>query len=151
MITEWPIISLFHQDLSKEQARSQELSAEVERLSRKLHKAEAELKTTTDSLNQSQERIESLSQCLKKSESLLQLEKRRGSAEVDSVCNSNSDYSNETHICQMHTQETSHRDQSCEAGKGRDLSVTSDYAAGETERELSERFKELEKEVCICV
>ncbi|KAJ4945738.1 hypothetical protein JOQ06_023416, partial [Pogonophryne albipinna] len=69
------------QDLSNEQASSQKLSAEVERLSQKLQKAEAKLKKTNDSFTNSQEKIELLSQCLKKSESLLQLEKRRGSAE----------------------------------------------------------------------
>ncbi|KAM9356819.1 coiled-coil domain containing 88A [Symphorus nematophorus] len=144
-------ISSLSQDLSTEQARSQELSAEVQRLSQKLQKAEAELKTTTDSLNQSQERIESLSQCLKKSESLLQLEKRRGSAEVDAMSNSNSDSSNKTHVCQTHTQETSHLDQSSAAGKGHDLSVTHDYTTGEAERQLSERLIELEKEKAVAV
>lgn len=136
---------LSHQDLSNEQARSQELSVEVQRLSQELQKAETELKATTDSLDQSRERIESLSLCLKKSESLLQLETRRGSAEVDAP--SNSDSSNKTHICQTNTRETSHLDQSPDAGKGRDLSVT----PGESERQLSERLIELEKEVRICV
>uniref|UniRef100_A0A3Q3JM14 Uncharacterized protein n=1 Tax=Monopterus albus TaxID=43700 RepID=A0A3Q3JM14_MONAL len=138
--------SLSHQDLSNEQAHSRELSTEVEHLSKKLQKAEAEIKTVTNSLKQSQERIESLSQCLKKSQSPLQLEKRRGSAEVDTTSNSNLD-SNKTHVCQAHTQETSPLDQSPEAGKGYDLSVTHDYATGETERHLSERLIELEKEV----
>lgn len=63
---------------------------------------------------------------------------------------SNSVSSNKTHICQTHTRETPHLDQSPEAGKGRDLSVTHDYATGEAERQLSERLIELEKEVCIC-
>ena len=142
---------LSYQDLSTEQAQSRELSAELQRLRQKLQKAEAELKTTSDSLNQSQERIESLSQSLKKSESLLQLEKRRGSADMDAASNSNSDSSNKSHVCQTHTQETSHLDQSPAAGKGHDLSVTHDYASGEAERQLSERLIELEKEVCICV
>lgn len=140
-------ISSLSQDLSNEQSRSQELSTEVKLLSQKLQKAEAELKTTTDSLNQSQERIESISQCLKKSESLLQLEKRRGSAEVDATSNSSSDSSNKMHICQTHTRETtSHRDQSPEPGKCRDLSMTPDCASGEKESQLSERLIELEKE-----
>nr|XP_046262010.1 coiled-coil domain containing 88A [Scatophagus argus] len=144
-------ISTLSQDLSNEQARSHKLSAEVQRLSQKLNKAEADLKMTTDSLNQSQERIESLSQCLKKSESLLQLEKRRGSAEVDSMSNSNSDSSNKTLVCQTHTQETSHLAQSPDAVKGRDLSVTHDYNTGETERQLSEKLIELEKEKAMAV
>lgn len=144
-----PFLSLAHQDLSKEQAHSQELSAEVQRLSQKLHKAEAELKTTSASLDQSQEKVESLSQSLQKSESLLQLEKRRGSAEADATSNSNSDSSNQTPACQTHTLETSHRDQSPEAGKGRDLSAIHDHAPGESERQLSERLIELEKEVCL--
>ncbi|XP_030253023.1 coiled-coil domain containing 88A [Sparus aurata] len=144
-------ISSLSQDLSKEQAHSQELSAEVQRLSQKLHKAEAELKTTSASLDQSQEKVESLSQSLQKSESLLQLEKRRGSAEADATSNSNSDSSNQTPACQTHTLETSHRDQSPEAGKGRDLSAIHDHAPGESERQLSERLIELEKEKALAV
>ncbi|KAG8003976.1 Girdin, partial [Nibea albiflora] len=144
-------ISSLSQDLSNEQARSQELSAEVQHLSQKLQKAEAELKTTAATLNQSQERIESLSQNLKKSESLLQLEKRRASADMDATSNLNSDPSDKTHICQTHTQEASHLDQPPEAGKGHDLSVTHDYATGETERQLSERLIELEKEKAVAV
>ncbi|XP_070693071.1 coiled-coil domain containing 88A [Pempheris klunzingeri] len=144
-------ISSLSQELSNEQAHSHGLSTEVKHLSRRLQKAEAELKTTTDSLSQSQERIESLSQSLKKSESLLQLEQRRGSAEVDTASNSNSGSSNETQICQMHTRETSHLDQSLAAGKGCDLSVTHEYAMGETERQLSERLIELEKEKVVAI
>uniref|UniRef100_A0A7N6AUY2 HOOK N-terminal domain-containing protein n=1 Tax=Anabas testudineus TaxID=64144 RepID=A0A7N6AUY2_ANATE len=139
--------SLSYQDLSSEQARSQELSAEVQHLNQKLLKAEAALKTTTNSLHQSQERIESLSQSLAKSESLLQLEKRRESTEMDAASNSNSDSTNKTHICESLTQVTSDLDQSSEAGKGHNLSVAHDYATGETERQLSERLIELEKEV----
>ncbi len=146
----WTLLSLFsfpYQDLSNEEARSRKLSDEVQRLSQKLQKAEAEVKTTTDSLNQSQERIETLSQCLKKSESLLQLEKKRGSVEVDATSNSNSDSSNKMHISQIHILETSHLDQSSEAGKGHDLSVTCNRGSGEMERQMSERLMELEKEV----
>ncbi|XP_076595177.1 coiled-coil domain containing 88A [Chaetodon auriga] len=130
-------ISTLSQDLSNEQARSQQQSTEVQRLSQELQKAKRELKATTDSLDQSQETIDSLSQCLKKSENLLQLETRRGSAEVDAT--SNSDSSN---ICEAHAQETSHLDRCHEAGKGHDLSVT----PGDAERQLSERLIELEKE-----
>ncbi|XP_042348731.1 coiled-coil domain containing 88A [Plectropomus leopardus] len=136
-------ISSLSQDLTNEQARSQKLSTDVERLSHKLQKAEAQLKTTTDSLNQSQERIASLSQCLKKSESVLQ--------KKDATSNSNSDSPNETQICEMHTQKASHLDQSPAAGKGRDLSVTHDDATGETERHLSERLIELEREKAVVV
>ncbi|XP_071313624.1 coiled-coil domain containing 88A isoform X2 [Trachinotus anak] len=138
-------ISSLSQDLSNEQLRSQKLSTEVERLSQKLQRAEAEKKATTDSLNQSQERIQSLTQCLERSESLLQLEKQRRSEDEDVTSNSNSDSSNKTHICQTHTQETSPLNQS-EACKGRDLSISHDYSTGETERQLSERLRELEKE-----
>uniref|UniRef100_A0A8D3B6C6 Coiled-coil domain containing 88B n=1 Tax=Scophthalmus maximus TaxID=52904 RepID=A0A8D3B6C6_SCOMX len=134
-------------DLSNEHARSQGLSTEVERLSQKLQKAKAEQKVATDSLNQSQERIECLSRCLKESESLLQLEKRRPSMDQDTMSNSNSESSNKAHLCQTHTQETSRLDQSSEASEGLDLSTTQDYAAGETERQMSERLTELEKEV----
>ncbi|XP_065814898.1 coiled-coil domain containing 88A [Labrus bergylta] len=139
------------QDLSKEQEHSQKLSAEVERQNQKLQKAEAELKRTTDSLDQSQERIQALSQSLKKSESLLQLEKSRGSAEVDAMSNPNSDSSNTTHGSQTHAKETSHLDQSPNAGKGHNLSVSHDDALGEAERKLSERLTELEKENAVAV
>ncbi|XP_040903884.1 coiled-coil domain containing 88A isoform X2 [Toxotes jaculatrix] len=141
-------ISSLSQDLSNEQARSQKLSAEVERLSQKLQKAEAEQKVAADSLNQSKERIESLSQCLKEKESLLQLEKERRSVDVDSTSNSNSDSSNKMHISQTQTQDASSLDQS---SKGCDLSTTHDYATGETERQLSERLAELEKEKAVVV
>uniref|UniRef100_A0A3Q1HI90 Coiled-coil domain containing 88B n=1 Tax=Acanthochromis polyacanthus TaxID=80966 RepID=A0A3Q1HI90_9TELE len=97
----------------------------------------------TYSLNVSQERIESLSQCLKKSESLLQLEKRRGSAELSATSHSNSESSL--------TQETSPLDQNPEAGKGRDLFTTHDQTTGEAERQLRERVTELEKEVSAVV
>ncbi|XP_034067784.1 girdin isoform X1 [Gymnodraco acuticeps] len=144
-------MSSLSQDLSNEQASSQKLSAEVERLSQKLQKAEAKLKKTNDSFTNSQEKIELLSQCLKKSESLLQLEKRRGSAEVEATSNSNSDSSSQMHNCQTHTQETSHLDQSPAAGKGRDLSTTREFATGETERQLSERLIELERERAVAI
>ncbi|KAK5864702.1 hypothetical protein PBY51_015923 [Eleginops maclovinus] len=140
-------ISSLSQDLSNDQASSQKLSAEVKRLSQQLQKAEAELKTTNDSFNNSQEKIESLSQCLKKGESLLQLEKTRGSAEVEATSNSNSDSSNKTQNCQ--TQETSHLDQSPAAGKGCDLSTTRDFTTGE--RQLSESLIELERERAVAV
>ncbi|KAM7000797.1 coiled-coil domain containing 88A [Tautogolabrus adspersus] len=139
------------QDLSKQREHSQKLSAEVERQNQKLQKAEAELTRTTDSLSQSQERIQVLSQSLKKSESLLQLEKSRGSAEVDTMSNSNSDSSNTTHVSQTHAKETSHLDQSPKAGKGHNLSVSHDDALGEAERKLSERLTELEKEKAVAV
>ncbi|XP_051810868.1 coiled-coil domain containing 88A [Acanthochromis polyacanthus] len=131
-------ISSLSQDLTNEQARSQKLASEVEHLNRELQRAEAGLKVATDSLNVSQERIESLSQCLKKSESLLQLEKRRGSAELSATSHSNSESSL--------TQETSPLDQNPEAGKGRDLFTTHDQTTGEAERQLRERVTELEKE-----
>ncbi|XP_062281429.1 coiled-coil domain containing 88A [Scomber scombrus] len=138
-------ISSLSQDLSNEKARSHDLSTEVESLNMKLQKTEAELKGATFSLSQSQERIESLSQCLKTSESLLQLEKRRGSADIDATSSSNSDPSNKSHICETQIQETSPLDQPPEASKGCDLS------SGETERQLSERLIELEKEKAVAV
>lgn len=136
------LLSLSYQDLAKEHAGSHELSAEVQHLNRELQKAKSDLKATTDSLSQSQERIESLSQCLSKAESSLQLEKTRGS--VDAASNSHSSDTSQTH-----TPDTSHLDQSVKAGKARNLSVTPDAAAAETERQLSGRLMELEKEVCI--
>ncbi|XP_068181188.1 coiled-coil domain containing 88A isoform X2 [Antennarius striatus] len=111
------------QELSNEQACSRELSAEVQRLMQKLQHAEAELKTTTDSLSQSQERIESLSLCIKRSESLLQTQ----------------------------THETSHLDQSPEAGKGCDLTLTPEDDAGEKEKQLSGRLIELKTEKAVAL
>ncbi|XP_029368645.1 coiled-coil domain containing 88A [Echeneis naucrates] len=143
-------INSLSQDLSKEQACSQKLSTEVELLSQKLQKAEAEKKLARDSLNQSQERIELLSRRIQKSESPLQLEKPR-SVDEDAVCNSNSDSSNKMHICQTHPQETPPLNQSPAASKEHDLSVTNDYSTGETERQPSERLKELEKETALAV
>lgn len=86
-----------------------------------------------------------MSQCLKNSESLLQLEKGRGSADMDATSTSNSDPSNKSHVCETQIQETSPLDKPPEASKGCDLS------SGEKERQLSERLIELEKEVCVCV
>lgn len=125
--------------------RSQGLSDEVERLSRKLEKAEAELKAATDSLKQSQSRIESLSQRLKKSECLLQSEKRRGSSETEAVAKSHSDEPNKTNTSQ--TQGAPTVDQPRRDGEGHDLSVTPDDATAEPERPLIERLIELEREV----
>lgn len=70
---------------------------------------------------------------------------------MDTTFSSNSDPSNKSHTCQKQIQETSPLDQSPEAGKGHDLSMTHDYTTREKERQLSERLMELEKEVCICV
>ncbi|XP_061581562.1 coiled-coil domain containing 88A [Cololabis saira] len=136
-------ISSLSQDLSNEQARSQKLAAEVEHLSQKLQRSEAELKAAMDSLNRSQERVESLSQCLKKNESLLLLEKRQGSSEATALSDSNSESS--------HTQETPPLDQSPGTGSGGGLSVTYPHTPRETEREPSERGIELEKERVVAV
>lgn len=115
---------------------------EVQRLTQQLQNTEADLKMRNDALNQSREEIESLSRRLKTSESLLQLEKSR--AEEDATFNSISDSSNTAHICQTHTGDL---DQSPEADGGRNCSMTQDGTAGGTERQLSERLKQLEKEV----
>lgn len=141
--------SVSDQVLSNEKGRCQELSSEVQRLNQNLLKAHAELKTVTSSLHQSQGRIESLSQDLAKGQSLLQLPKTRGSTEVDNTSISHSDSTNTTHICESLTQVTSHLHRSSETGKGRSLSMTHDHVTAETERRLSERMLDLEKEVCI--
>ncbi|XP_037531730.1 coiled-coil domain containing 88A [Nematolebias whitei] len=70
-------IGSLSQDLSGEQARSQKLATEVERLSRKLQRSEEELKTAADSLKRSQANVETLSQRLKRSESLVNSEPSR--------------------------------------------------------------------------
>nr|XP_040030117.1 coiled-coil domain containing 88A [Gasterosteus aculeatus aculeatus] len=139
-------INSLSQDLSNEREKSLKLSTEVECLCQKLQKADAELKTTTGSLSQSQERIESLCQSLKKSEPLHQ---RGGSVEVD-ASSSYSDSSDKVHISQTQTQKTSHLDPSPAAGEGRDLSLTRENA-GETERQLSERVAELEGEKALAL
>lgn len=118
--------------------------AEVQRVSQKLQEAEAELRTARDSLSQSREKIESLSRRLQQSQSLLQECKSKEDAEVDSASASISVSPDE-----VHARHASHRDQSSESGEGRDSSVTCESAAGEAQRQLSERVTELEKEVCV--
>ncbi|KAM9376397.1 coiled-coil domain containing 88A [Pholidichthys leucotaenia] len=125
-------ISSVSQDLTNEQARSEKLVTEVKHLSQKLQRSEGELKLATDSLTKAQERIEFLCQQLKKSESLLNLERRRGSAEV--TTHSGSEV--------PHAQDASSLEQSPKVGEGRDLSVT----AGEMERVM-----ELERERAVAV
>ncbi|KAM4732033.1 coiled-coil domain containing 88A [Anableps anableps] len=116
-------ISSLSQDLSSEQSCAQKLAAEVDDLRQKLQRSEAELKATTNSLKQSQERAESLSQQLKTSES-------------PPISNSEL----------LHKNETSHLDQSPESGKDLAPCMTRRHTTGESERLLSERVLELEKE-----
>lgn len=140
--------SLSYQDLSNEQARYQKVLTEVQRLTQQLQNTEADLKMRNDALNQSREEIESFAKRVKTSESLLQLEKSRAKLEADAAFKSNSDSS--ARICQTHSGDTSHPDRSPEDGRGRDCSMTQDATTGGTER-MSERLKELEKEVRDCV
>lgn len=57
-----------------------------------------------------------------------------------------------THTPQAHTQRSTSLDRTLEAGKGCDLSVTpEDPTAERTDRALTERLIELEREVCIYV
>ncbi|PWA22309.1 hypothetical protein CCH79_00012564 [Gambusia affinis] len=116
-------ISSLSQDLSSEQSSAQKLTAEVDDLRQKLQRSEAELKATTDSLKRTQEKAESLSQQLKTSES---------------PPVSNSELS--------HKNETPHLDQSPEAGRDLAPYMTRRHTTGESERLLSERVLELEKE-----
>lgn len=116
-----------------------------------MEKAEAERKVATDSLSQSQDRIESLSQSLKESESLLLLEKRRRSTNVDTLSNSKLDSSNQSHICQTPTTEMTPADRSPGVSKGHGLAMSPGDAIEGTERRCEERITELEKEVCVCV
>lgn len=111
-------------------------------MSQRLQRVEAELRTAKDALDQSQEEIQSLSRRLQQSESLLQASKSRGEEEVDAASASISESS---HV------ERDAPGQSSEPAEGRDLSATCESGAGETERKLSERVTELEKEVCVCV
>ncbi|MEQ2277460.1 hypothetical protein XENORESO_002997, partial [Xenotaenia resolanae] len=116
-------ISSLSQEISSEQHRAQKLADEVNDLRQKLQRSEAKLKATTDSLKQSQEKAESLSQRLNTSES---------------HPNSNSELS--------HKNTTSHLDQSPETAKDLAPCMTRRHTTGESERLLSERVLELEKE-----
>ncbi|XP_027865293.1 coiled-coil domain containing 88A [Xiphophorus couchianus] len=116
-------ISSLSQDLSSEQSSTQKLVAEVDDLRQKLQRSEAELKATTDSLKRSQEKAESLSQQLKTSE-------------LPPVSNSELSHKNEA----------PHLDQSPEAGRELAPCMTRRHTTGESERLLSERVLELEKE-----
>lgn len=126
-------LSLCPQDLSSERTRSQELSAEVQRLRESLQKAEAELVSTSASLSQSQERVGSLSGLLDQS----RLD--NSSSNTEAVTNSGS--SNTVHVCRSLSQESSCVDQT---------PATKEGEAAETERRLRERLVALEKEVCEC-
>lgn len=106
-----------------------------------LQKAEAELVIMSTSLSQSQERIDSLSQLLNQSH--LRLENINV---VEAAANSDS--SSPALVCQSRSQESSHVDQTPEAGEGRQFSPTNEGDAGETERQLWERLGALEGEVC---
>ncbi|XP_037833432.1 coiled-coil domain containing 88A isoform X2 [Kryptolebias marmoratus] len=116
-------ISSLSQDLSGEQARSQKLAAEVERLNRKLQRSGDELKAATDSLRQWQVKAEALSLRLKTSESLL-----------------------------SQSSESPRPDESPDAGEdGGPCAAPRRSTHGEPERELSERVMELEKERAVAV
>lgn len=133
-------LSLSPQDLSNERTRSQELSAEVQRLRENLQKAEAELVIASASLSESQERIDSLSKLLDQSHLC--------SENIDIVeAVANSDSSSTVRVCQSRSQ-TPQVDQSPEAGESHESSPTKGGDAGETERQLRERLNALEREVC---
>lgn len=116
-------IGALSQDLSSEQGCSQKLAAEVEDLRQKLKRSEAELKATTDSLRQSQEKAESVSQ-------------QQQTSMSHPISNSELSHKNET----------SHLDQSPETCKDLALCMTRQHTTGESERLLSERVFKLEKE-----
>ncbi|XP_056899123.1 coiled-coil domain containing 88A isoform X1 [Takifugu flavidus] len=127
-------INALSQDLYSERTRSQELSAEVQRLRETLQKAEAELVSTSASLSRSQERVDSLSRLLDQS----RLDNSSSNAEA--VTNSGS--SNTVHVCQSLSQESSCVEQT---------PATKEGGAGETERRLRERLAALEKEKAVAV
>lgn len=123
--------ALSPQDLSSECTRSQELSAEVQRLRESLQAAEAELVATSASLSQSRDRADSLSRLL---------HQRRTENGGDRA---GADVS----VRQPLSRESSCVGQTPEAGGGRDSPVTEEGDAGEAERQLRERLMALEKEV----
>uniref|UniRef100_A0A3Q2Z3Z1 Coiled-coil domain containing 88B n=1 Tax=Hippocampus comes TaxID=109280 RepID=A0A3Q2Z3Z1_HIPCM len=126
-------------DLSSEQTRSHNLTSEVQHLSQKLQKAETQLKLATDSLNQSRDRTQPPACPLSEYEPHLQLGK------MDEDCALQS--SSQTHGCQMDQREPSMPDRD----KGHDLSVSPHDTTGETERQLTLRLLELEKERAVAL
>lgn len=135
-------------DLANEQMRSQTLSSEVETLSRKLRNGESELKVAKESLDQSQQTIENLSSNLKKMESLLELERKKRSAEVNDT--SHLESVNKRHMSESQTEETSVDEQSLKSVRSPDTSSNNRATEEEeTVRQLRESLVELEKEVCI--
>ncbi|XP_057706782.1 coiled-coil domain containing 88A [Corythoichthys intestinalis] len=120
------------QDLSNEQTLSRSLTTEVQRLSQQLQKAEFELKDATDTLNQLPDRAERPTGPLTERGPHLQLEKTDGDHS-----------SSQMHICPTDQQEASGRD----GDKGHNFSD----AAGDTERELTRRLLELEKEKAVAL
>lgn len=141
-------ISTLSQDLANEQMRSQTLSSEVETLSRKLRNGESELKVAKESLDQSQQTIENLSSNLKKMESLLELERKKRSAEVNDT--SHLESVNKRHMSESQTEETSVDEQSLKSVRSPDTS-SNNRATEETVRQLRESLVELEKEKAVAV
>lgn len=90
--------------------------------------------STSASLSQSQERVESLSRLLDQS--------RLDNSSSDAEAVTNSGSSNTVHVCQSLSQESSCVDQT---------PATKEGDAGEAERQLRERLVALEKEVCVNV
>ncbi|XP_054648498.1 coiled-coil domain containing 88A isoform X2 [Dunckerocampus dactyliophorus] len=119
------------QDLTSEQTRSHNLTSEVQRLNQELQKTQTELKSATDSLNQSQDRTEPSACSLNESGPQLQSGMKS---------DSNSHPSGQVNFCPTGTP------QSAEDDQGHDLAVTPHDATGEAERQLSRRLLELEKE-----
>lgn len=122
----------------------QEVNAEVQRGSQRLERVKAELRTAKEALDQSQEKIQFLSRRLQQSESLLQAPKGRGDAAVDTAPVSILPH-------KASNSQLLHPGQTSEPAESRDLSLTCESGVGETERKLSERVTELEREVCACV
>ncbi|XP_072293768.1 coiled-coil domain containing 88A isoform X2 [Eucyclogobius newberryi] len=131
-------ISTLSQDMAKVQMRCQTLAIEVEHLNNKLQNAETGLKM---SLDQSQQRIGSLSCDLEKIESLLELEKKNRSADKKDDSSVN-----KTHVSEPQ-REMSAMDQSHETSK--DLDVNSNMH--ETVRQLKTSLTELEREKAVAV
>ncbi|XP_051929011.1 coiled-coil domain containing 88A [Hippocampus zosterae] len=127
------------QNLSSEQTRSHNLTSEVQHLSQKLQKAETQLKLTTDTLNQSRDRTQPPACSLKEDEPHLQL----GKTDEDCALQSSS----QTHGCQTDQREPSMPDKD----KGHDLSVSPRNTTAQTERQLTLRLLELEKERAVAL
>ncbi|KAM6953338.1 LOW QUALITY PROTEIN: coiled-coil domain containing 88A [Aplochiton taeniatus] len=131
-------------ELSNEKLNAQKLSNEVTHLNQELARKEAELRTATDSLHQSQKKTQSLLQSQEETEALLQSQERKSSSNLDVSLSECLTQTSPAAHTPSHPQGSPSIDQQ-DAGQRHDLSMTSDIRA-ERDRALSERLIDLERE-----